>query len=98
MLIATRWMRALGSKPCKFSIHHHVDQDLDGLRHFWGDLLEIEPGSIKLLRKSNGNGLKGRTWRSAHGVLTVRVDDSLLRARMQAWMDRIRREWTVDSK
>jgi hypothetical protein len=48
---------------------------------------------IKLLRKSNSNQLTGRRWRSRHGVLSVRVQDTLLRARMQAWTDRLRDQW-----
>jgi hypothetical protein len=48
---------------------------------------------IKLLRKSNSNQLRGRQWRSRHGVLTVRAFDTLVRARLQAWMDRLRAEW-----
>lgn len=37
--------------------------------------------------------LTGRIWRSRYGVLQVRVLDTLFRARMQAWMDRLRSEW-----
>lgn len=48
---------------------------------------------IKLQRKSNSKQLAGRSWRSRHGVLTMRIDDTLLRARMQAWMDRIHEDW-----
>jgi hypothetical protein len=44
-------------------------------------------------RKSNSNQLKGRTWRSVHGVLTVRVCDTLLRAKLNGWMDRLRESW-----
>jgi hypothetical protein len=58
-----------------------------------GNTLDIKPSAIKLLRKSNSNQLSGRAWRSRHGVLSVRVQDTLLRARMQAWMDRLRAEW-----
>ena len=44
-------------------------------------------------RKSNSNQLAGRTWRSEHGVLAVNVNDTLLRARMSAWMDSLREGW-----
>ncbi|HEY2535706.1 MAG TPA: hypothetical protein VGI24_01840, partial [Solirubrobacteraceae bacterium] len=71
----------------------HADQDLSALCSFWGSMLEIDPSTIKLLRKSNSNQLEGRTWRSAHGVLTVSVDDTLFRAHLQAWIDRLRGEW-----
>lgn len=96
MKMSTRWLRALTDKPVRFSIQYHVDQDLDEIRRFWGDLLGIAPDSIALQRKSNSNGLKGRQWRSRYGVINARVSDTLFRARMQAWMDRLRREWAVD--
>jgi predicted DNA-binding transcriptional regulator AlpA len=93
MQMSTRWLRALSSKPRSYWIQYHADQDLDELREFWGGLLGIDPGAIHLQRKSNSNGLKGRNWRSRHGVLTVRLNDTALRARIQAWMDRVRCEW-----
>jgi excisionase family DNA binding protein len=93
MQMATRWIRGLSRKTPEASIHYHADQDLDELREFWGGTLGLEPGGIKLQRKSNSNQLKGRTWRSRHGVLQVRVGDTPFRARLQAWMDRVRAEW-----
>jgi transposase-like protein len=91
--VATRWIRTLSEKAPEFSIQYHADQDLNDLRHFWGGALETRSGSIKLLRKSNSNQLTGRCWRSRYGVLQVRVHDTLFRARLQAWMDRLRSEW-----
>jgi hypothetical protein len=78
-------------------VQYHADQDLDELRTFWGDHLGIDGSAIRLQRKTNSGQLKGRTWRSAHGVLTVATNDTYLRARLQAWMDRIRTEWGLDS-
>jgi hypothetical protein len=60
---------------------------------FWARLLGTVPDAIAVQRKSNSNGLAGRTWRSRHGVLTVRTSDTLFRARLQGWMDRIRETW-----
>jgi predicted DNA-binding transcriptional regulator AlpA len=93
MQMATRWIRRLSERAPEFSIQYHADQDLSELREFWSGTLGIDAGTIKLLRKSNSNQLTGRRWRSRHGVLRVRVADTLLRARLQAWMDRLRSEW-----
>lgn len=93
MQIATRWIGRLTERTPEFSIQYHADQDLNDLREFWGGTLGIDSSTIKLLRKSNSNQLIGRRWRSRHGVLNVRVQDTLLRARMQAWMDRLRDQW-----
>jgi len=93
MQITNRWIRCLTDKAPRFSIQYHADQDLRELREFWGGTLGIDPSSIRLQRKSNSNQLNGRSWRSRHGVLSVWVGDTLFRARLQAWMDRIRSEW-----
>jgi AcrR family transcriptional regulator len=95
--MATGWMRRLGRREPVFSIQYHADQDLDELRSFWGLALDIPGSVIRLQRKSNSNQLNGRTWRSAHGVMTVALYDTLLRARLQAWIDRIRSDWQLDS-
>jgi len=72
---------------------YHADHDPAALRDFWGSALDIDPSSIALQRKSNRGQLGGRSWRSRHGVLTVRASDALLRARLQGWMDRLQEEW-----
>jgi hypothetical protein len=48
---------------------------------------------ITVLRKSNRGQLKGRIWRSEFGVLTARAHDAQLGARLQAWIDLIKRGW-----
>jgi hypothetical protein len=86
-------MRRLTAKPLTFSIQYHADQYLDELCRFWSKALGIEATAIRLQRKSNSNQLRGRTWRSRHGVLTVSVADTLLRSRLQAWMAQLRASW-----
>lgn len=93
MSIATLWLGRLTKRRLRFSLQYHADQDPDELRKFWGTALGTEPDAIKLQRKSNSNQMAGRQWRSRHGVIAVRVPDTLLRARLQAWMDCLRAEW-----
>jgi hypothetical protein len=93
IVLAEYWMRRFAQKPLLFSLQYHADQDPDELRRFWGSLLKIDPVRISLQRKSNSNQLKGRQWRSRHGVLAVRLCDTYFRARLQAWMDRVFEEW-----
>ncbi|MGN6371401.1 MAG: hypothetical protein ACTHM1_00175 [Solirubrobacteraceae bacterium] len=90
---ATGWLRRLTDRRLKFSLQYHADQDLDDLRAFWAATLDISPAAIKLQRKSNSNQLAGRIWRCQYGVMTTRIDDTLLRARMQAWMERLKADW-----
>jgi excisionase family DNA binding protein len=91
--LALMWIRRLSEKTPSFQIQYHADQDLAALSAFWGDALRIAPTAIRYQRKSNSGQLKGRTWRSRHGVLSVRVQDTYLRARLQAWIDLMRSEW-----
>jgi excisionase family DNA binding protein len=93
MKLATRWINRLGEGSPMFYIQYHADQDLNELREFWAGALGIDAASIRLQRKSNSNQMAGRTWRSRYGVMTVRLCETLLRARLQAWMDRLRSEW-----
>jgi excisionase family DNA binding protein len=92
--VAVAWLPRLTDRPMGFSIQHHADQDLDELRAYWGRTLGIDGNEIRFQRKSNSGQLGGRTWRCQYGVLSVRVHDTLLRARLQAWIDFTREAWT----
>ena len=91
--LSDRWIRALAGRSPSYQIQYHADQDLDELRRFWAGLLGLDPSVIAVQRKSNSGALAGRTWRSEHGVLSIRIGDTALRARLQAWMDRLRAGW-----
>jgi len=93
VLLATRWMRRPSDRSPVFWLQYHADQDPAQLARFWSALLQAQPTSVRLLRKSNSNQLTGRTWRSRYGVLSVTVLDTYLRARLQAWMDLTFRSW-----
>lgn len=93
MELATAWMPRLAERDLTYAVHHHADQDLDELRAFWGELLGIAGAQIRVHHRSNSGQLAGRRWRCVHGVLTVNAHETLLRARLQAWIDRVRGEW-----
>jgi len=93
VVLCNAWICRLSSNTADYWVQYHADQDLDELRRFWGAQLDIRPEQVRMQRKSNSNQLTGRTWRSAHGVLTVRVGDTLLRAKLDGWMDRLRESW-----
>ena len=97
MAVAASWLRVLTPKVPTYSLQYHADQRLDQLRQYWGDVLGIDGGVIQLQRKSNSGQLSGRSWRSAHGVMSVTVSDTYLRARLQAWIDCVRASWRLDS-
>jgi predicted DNA-binding transcriptional regulator AlpA len=91
--VCVSWLRRLTTRQLYCSVQVHEDQDLDAVRRFWADRVGVGPDEVRLLRKSNSGRLSGRTWRSEHGVLAVWCHDTLLRARVQAWVDVIRSEW-----
>jgi transposase-like protein len=91
--LANYWLRRLACNKITYELQHHADQDPDELRRFWSSELGCDPDSISVQRKSNSNGLTGRTWRSVYGVLQVRTNDTLLRAELQAWMDAVEGDW-----
>jgi hypothetical protein len=93
MKLALSWMPRLSANPLRYSLQYHADQDLAQLRAFWAAELGIEGLAIKTQRKSNSNQLRGRAWRSEHGVLTISASDTYFRAELQAWMDWVANEW-----
>lgn len=93
LAIALTWMERMTEATFGYRIQYHADQDVETLRSYWAGQLDIEPAFISVQRKSNSNHLTGRTWRSPYGVLTIQSNDTLFRARLQAWIDRLREQW-----
>ena len=91
--LADTWIRHFAYNPLRYRVQFHADQQLDELAEFWGAQLGIQPERVKFQRKSNSNQLERRSWRCQYGVLTVESNDTLLRARLGAWMDCLREEW-----
>jgi transposase-like protein len=91
--LAARWIRRLANNPVRYTLQHHADQDVPALCEFWAHELEIDSNDLAVQLKSNSNGLSVRTWRSRYGLVAVSTHDTALRARLQAWMDRVQEEW-----
>ena len=97
VLMVAQWMRRLSTKGLQVRVQHHADQTPTDLQAFWSQLLHVRPADVRCFRKSNSGQLRTRIWRCQHGVATVAVYDTLLRARLQAWIDRIRQDWDLHS-
>lgn len=91
--LANRWICHFTKNKLDYGLQYHVDHDVVELKEYWGRILGISPDIIKVMRKSNANALSGRNFRSQYGLLTVRVGDTYLRARLQGWMDYIQALW-----
>jgi hypothetical protein len=94
--LANHWIKRFSRNPVTYGLQYHADQDPNYLRRFWCSYLGEPEDRLSYQRKSNSGQLKGRKWRSRYGVLTVRAGDTYLRARLQAWMDRVQDGW-IDS-
>jgi hypothetical protein len=92
-VLAARWLRALSSKTLRFSVQYHLDQDPQKLAEFWASTLSVDLAEIRMQPKKNSGRLRRRTWRCKHGVIAVAAWDTLLRARLQAWMDCVQSQW-----
>lgn len=89
MILANHWITQFTDNKIAYRLQYHVDE----LKDYWGNHLGIDPDCIKEMRKSNSNELSGRQFRSKYGILTIEVDDTYLRARLQAWMDYVKKQW-----
>jgi hypothetical protein len=87
------WIRRFTTNKVAYTFQYHADQDPDYLVRFWSTYLNEDPAQFRFQRKSNSGQLTGRNWRSRWGVLTVRVGDTHLRARLQGWIDRVQDGW-----
>jgi hypothetical protein len=91
--LAAGWLRRLSGRVPTVSVQYHADQNAGSLGQFWGATLGIDPEDVRFHPKTNSSELRTRTWRCAHGVAAVAVHDTQFRARLQAWIDRVRDDW-----
>jgi transcriptional regulator with XRE-family HTH domain len=98
MQVGTLWISRFSRRKLTFAVQFHEDQDLTELTRYWGDQLNISPGAIRLQRKANSGALGSRIWRSRYGVIAVRAQDTIFRARLQGWIDRLEEEWVFEAR
>jgi hypothetical protein len=91
MRLVSRWIRRLTDRALLLSLQYGPGQSLKELRRFWSETIGAEPRTIRVccLTEGGSDGQPG----PPHGVLTVTVDDTLLRARLQGWIQRTRETW-----
>jgi hypothetical protein len=91
--LAHTWLKRLSNQSFFYGLQYHADHDVDELKIYWANMLDISPEKIYASRKSNSNELAGRQFRSVYGLLSVETGDTYLRAKMQAWMDIVKSQW-----
>jgi hypothetical protein len=90
--LANRWMLRLSEQAPLRSLRYEPDQSLSELRRFWASIVGVEARTIRVQGADVG-GAERRERRARHGVLTLTIDDVLLRARLQAWIGKTRDSW-----
>lgn len=98
MQIGVLWIRRFSRRKLTYSVQFHADQDLQELKTYWASTLDVAASEIELQRKTNSGQLGFRVWRSRYGVIAVRTSDTLFRARLQGWMDRLQEEWVFEAR
>jgi transposase-like protein len=93
MRLANRWIWRLTDCSPSLSLTCKPDQDTGELRRFWGETIGATAGAIHARGPREAEPLHPWAPAPVHGVLTIAVEDRLLRARLQAWMCRLREGW-----
>jgi hypothetical protein len=90
--LVNRWLLRLSDKSPLRSVEYEPDQSLTELRRFWGAIVGAEARTIRAQGVQSADAERqGRS--GQYGVLTLTVDDALLRARLQAWIGKTRESW-----
>jgi hypothetical protein len=91
--LAHKWMRHFAKNSFYYALQYHADHDVEELKQYWANLLEIDVTEIRPTRKSNSNQLSKRQFRSPNGLLSIQAGDTYFMARLKAWMDFIKSQW-----
>lgn len=93
MRLVSCWLRRLTDKAPFLSLRYGRGQSLKELRRFWSEATGTAPRAIRAIGSSEGVPGEQAVPGPSHGLLTIGVDDTLLRARLQGWMHRARESW-----
>ncbi|HST32582.1 MAG TPA: hypothetical protein VLJ80_03570 [Solirubrobacteraceae bacterium] len=93
MRLVSRWLRRLTDKAPFLSLRYVPGQSLKELRRFWSETTGTAPRAIRARISYQSIPGEQPVPGVEYGLLTIGVDDTLLRARLQGWMHRAREAW-----
>jgi excisionase family DNA binding protein len=93
MRLVNRWLLRLTDKSPFLAVQYEPERSLTELRCFWGETVGADARTIRVRGTVPGEPETEPSPPSSHGVLTITVEDTLLHARLQAWMRRTRESW-----
>ena len=91
--LVNRWMLRLSDKSPLLSVRYEPGQSLTELRRFWSGIVGVQARTIRVHEETDRGDARAAERRARHGVLTVSIEDALLRARLQAWICKTRDSW-----
>jgi excisionase family DNA binding protein len=93
MRLVSRWILRLTERAPVLSVRCLPDQSVSESRRFWAGVVGTRPEAIDARRRPSSSAIGRQSAATVHGLLTVTVEDKQLRARLQAWMCRMREGW-----
>jgi AcrR family transcriptional regulator len=93
MRLVSRWLPRLTDRAPFLLLRYDPDQSLNELRRFWSEATGTAPRAIRVHGSAGPLPDDQLVPRPSHGLLTIGVEDMLLRARLQGWMHRARESW-----
>jgi AcrR family transcriptional regulator len=91
------WITKLTTRPddIYYEIQHYRDNEKNEMTLFWTQYLGVSQDRLRFFMKKSRKGLQLHegAWRCLYGVVSVRINDTYLRSKLDAWMDEIKREW-----
>jgi hypothetical protein len=93
MSVCNYWFKELSNKKIEYILRLYEDHDFKKTLSFWSNLLSIKKEQIEVMKKNNNCKMKTRNWRNEWGILTIRVNDTYFRSRLQAYMDYLQKIW-----
>jgi hypothetical protein len=92
--LAHRWIGLLSDVSPSLTVRYTREPSREELRRFWSEVVRERLESIRARRAFAEDRQEDWGVRPLNGVLTISVDDSALRARLQAWMRLTRESWS----
>jgi hypothetical protein len=94
--LAHYWIKLLSNKKIDYQLRVHEDHNIEETIKFWATYLNVNEKSINCTIKKNSCKMKTRNWRNEYGIITLRVNDTYFRVKLDVYMDHLRKQWEAN--
>lgn len=91
--LSAKVMRKLTDKKIEYNLNFYDDHDELELKNYWAKELSIGQDEIKCWIKNGQGNLRGRNNVSKYGTMQIRLCNTLLKSKIDGWMDNIQNKW-----